>query len=76
MPNEELSRASEEAMLENDAHQVDRNQDGSDGRKVQQEFHEPSQAAHLNANKKQHTKPEGNLRQGSAPGALRQPPKG
>jgi hypothetical protein len=76
MSNEKSSHASEEAMLENDAHQAAGSQGDSEGRKVQEEFHERSHAAHLNAKGKQHTKPEGNLRQGPAPGALRQPPEG
>ena len=36
--------------------------------------HARSAAAHLQVGGNQHTKPEGNLRQGSHPGALRQPP--
>jgi hypothetical protein len=38
------------------------------------EGHSKSHAAHLDADAAPHTKPQGNLRQGAAPGALRQPP--
>jgi hypothetical protein len=37
--------------------------------------HHHSHAAHLGNDNVQHTKPAGDLRQGSAPGALRQPPQ-
>ncbi|HEY0784650.1 MAG TPA: hypothetical protein VGD62_02190 [Acidobacteriaceae bacterium] len=37
--------------------------------------HPRSHAAHLEEAGSVHTKPEGNLRQGSAPGALREPPQ-
>lgn len=37
--------------------------------------HPRSHAAHLDAGADAHTKPAGNLRQGSEPGALRQPPQ-
>jgi hypothetical protein len=37
--------------------------------------HPHSHAAHLGNDNGQHTKPAGDLRQGSAPGALRQPPQ-
>lgn len=36
--------------------------------------HAHSHAAHLDESATPHTKPAGNLRQGSAPGALREPP--
>jgi hypothetical protein len=36
--------------------------------------HPHSAAAHLKVGGAEHTKPEGNLRQGSHPGALREPP--
>ena len=36
--------------------------------------HRHSAAAHLEVGGAEHTKPEGNLRQGSHPGALREPP--
>ncbi len=36
--------------------------------------HAHSPAAHLEIGGKEHTKPAGNLRQGSHPGALREPP--
>ena len=36
--------------------------------------HEKSHAAHLGGTVHDHTKPEGNLRHGAAPGALREPP--
>jgi hypothetical protein len=36
--------------------------------------HPRSAAAHLELGGAEHTKPEGNLRQGSHPGALREPP--
>ena len=36
--------------------------------------HAHSAAAHLGPSAQPHTKPEGNLRQGSAPGARREPP--
>lgn len=37
--------------------------------------HEKSHAAHLGGNVHDRTRPEGNLRQGAAPGELRQPPQ-
>jgi hypothetical protein len=37
--------------------------------------HEKSHAAHPGGNVHDRTKPEGNLRQGAAPGALREPPQ-
>lgn len=37
--------------------------------------HEKSHAAHVGGNVHDHTKPEGNLRQGAAPGELREPPQ-
>jgi hypothetical protein len=76
MSKDKMSRASEEAMLEHDAHQAHGNQGGPEERKLQEEFHDRSHATHLDTTGKQHTKPEGNLRQGSAPGARRQPPEG
>ena len=36
--------------------------------------HAHSHAAHLSAEGKAHTKPEGNLRQGASPGERREPP--
>lgn len=37
--------------------------------------HEKSHAAHLGGNRHDHTKPEGNVRQGVASGELREPPQ-
>jgi hypothetical protein len=37
--------------------------------------HEKSHAAHLGGAAHEHTKPQGNLRQGAAPGELREPPQ-
>lgn len=37
--------------------------------------HPHSPAAHLDTDAKPHTKPAGDLRQGAAPGALREPPQ-
>ena len=41
----------------------------------EQGSHEKSHAAHLGGNVHDHTKPEGNLRHGAAPGELREPPQ-
>ena len=41
----------------------------------EQDSHAHSHAAHLHTDASEHTKPAGNMRQGAAPGALRQPPE-
>ena len=67
------SPASEQAMRENDAHTRKTNShDAVPGDDV---AHAHSHAAHLVEDQKDtKTKPEGNLRQGSEPGARREPP--
>ncbi len=74
MSKEKHSRASEQAMHENDAHQT--NAAGEEVPPAEQSGHALSHAAHLSTQGSERTKPEGNLRQGSDPGALRQPPQG
>ena len=63
----------EKAMQEVDSHVP-----GAEGDPIpapDEGSHSRSHAAHLDAGGDTHTKPAGNLRQGSAPGALRQPPQ-
>jgi hypothetical protein len=67
----------EAAMHKQDAHNVQKQH--PEGRAnatppAEKGGHPHSAAAHLEADGAEHTKPEGNLRQGSHPGALREPP--
>ncbi len=68
------SRASLDAMLDMDAH--NRETDAETIPEGDAEAHSRSQAAHLHESGSVHTKPAGNLRQGSAPGERREPPQG
>lgn len=69
--------ALEAAMHEEDAHTLE-NQHPEQRRDAvppaETGGHAHSAAAHLKTGGAEHTKPEGNLRQGSHPGALREPP--
>jgi hypothetical protein len=69
-----VSRASQEAMREMDEHNAQRDADKVPLTEVP--GHPRSHAAHLNEKGSPHTKPEGDLRQGSSPGELREPPGG
>ncbi len=73
MSEHKPSRASQQAMHDMDAHTVAaQNTDATPA--PDEGGHAHSHAAHLHEPGNVHTKPEGNLRQGSDPGALRQPP--
>ena len=68
------SRATEESMHENDEHlQAERGSDAVPPADLG--GHSKSHAAHPQG-EAEHTKPAGNLRQGSHPGARREPPQG
>jgi hypothetical protein len=65
------------AMHEEDAHALQKQHPESHADAVppaEHGAHAHSAAAHLEVSGSEHTKPEGNLRHGSQPGALRQPP--
>jgi hypothetical protein len=66
----------EAAMHEADAHTIgeDMNETVDPVPPAENGSHSRSAAAHLKTPGSPHTKPEGNLRQGSNPGALREPP--
>jgi hypothetical protein len=69
--------ASEVAMHEQDAHTLQKQhpeQHADALPPAENGGHQHSVAAHLGVGGAEHTKPEGNLRQGSHPGALREPP--
>ncbi len=66
------SRANEEAMREADAHTV--NQQAETIPAPEEGGHAHSQAAHLHVTGHVDTKPTGDVRRGSEPGALKQPP--
>jgi hypothetical protein len=70
------SDASKAAMHEQDQINIEK-QRGLDTDAVppaENGSHAHSSAAHLKLDHDEHTKPEGNLRHGSHPGALREPP--
>lgn len=69
------SKASQEAMHEADAHNLSKTSQ-TPVPAAEEGGHARSHAAHLGTADEPHTKPEGNLRQGSAPGELREPPQG
>lgn len=70
--------ALEAAMHEEDAHTLEKQHPDDEHMDAvppaETGGHARSAAAHLKGGGQEHTKPEGNLRQGSHPGALREPP--
>ena len=72
MADNKASRANQEAMRELDAHTVEAQAETIPA--PEEGGHAHSHAAHLHVAGHEQTKPAGNLRQGSDPGALRQPP--
>ena len=82
-PNEKhITRDTEEAMRSQDAHSiasgagVKGSAAGEFVPAAEENEHNRSHAAHLDQQADEHTKPEGNLRQGSYPGGRREPPQG
>ncbi len=66
------SRANEQAMRENDAHTIDAQSETIPA--PDEGGHAHSHAAHLHEAGEVDTSPTGDLRHGSEPGALKQPP--
>ena len=72
--HDHASKASEEAMRENDAHT--RKSNSHDAVPGDDTAHAHSQAAHLHEKSNLHEPPQGNLPQGPVPGRERQAPLG